>query len=154
MNLPTGVLTSHTGFLIGLISQLIWEEFGRALNLVGLKVRHYGVLSALAEEGSHAQRDLGEKLQIDRSTMVGLVDELEGMGLVERQRDRVDRRRYELSPTDAGREALSKAKSIAESVQEDVLAPLDDAQRRQLHEMLTSVLRNLDEGGQDSRARQ
>ena len=39
----------------------------------------------------------GEKLAIDRTTMVGLVDELEGRRLVERRRDLEDRRRYALA---------------------------------------------------------
>jgi len=146
VNLPPAALARNTGFLIGKVGQLAQEEFGRALEPMGLEVRHYGVLTMLAG-GSHAQRDLGDKLAIDRTTMVGLVDELEGMGLVERKRDPEDRRRYDLALTDAGRSAVSEAEATAEGVKEAVLAPLDDARRRQLHEMLASVLRNLDGGG-------
>jgi len=95
----------------------------------------------------HDAGRLGDKLAIDRTTMVGLVDELEGMGLVERKRNHEDRRRYDLVLTDAGRSAVSEAEATAERVKEAVLAPLDDARRRQLHEMLASVLWNLDGGG-------
>ena len=134
------VLARRTGFLLSKAGQLAHEEFGRAIELLGLKPRHYGVLAVLADEGPHAQRDLGEKLRVDRSTMVALVDGLEEMGLVERRRDREDRRRYELTLTEAGGRALSEAEAVVEGVQEAVLGPLDDAGRRALHDLLTALL--------------
>ena len=141
---PPEVLARHTGFLLSKAGQLSHEEFDRLVgSMMGLKARHYGALAVLADEGPHAQSDLGDKLRIDRSTMVAVVDDLEGMGFVERRRDREDRRRYELTLTDAGRRAFSEAEGLVEGVQEAVLAPLDEAQRRQLHELLTSVLRGL-----------
>ena len=145
VNLPPVSLAGNTGFLMSKVSQLAREGFERALKPMGLKARHYGVLVALTGEGRHTQRDLGEKLAIDRTTMVGLVDELEGMGLVERHRDPEDRRRYDLVLTDAGKRTISEAEAVAARVQDTVLAPLDDVERRQLHEMLMSVLRKLDE---------
>ena len=141
---PPEVLARHTGFLLSKAGQLSHEEFDRMVGLVmGFKSRHYGALAVLADEGPHAQSDLGDKLRIDRSTMVAVVDDLEGMGFVERRRNQEDRRRYELTLTDAGRRAFSEAEGLVEGVQEAVLAPLDEAQRRQLHELLTSVLRGL-----------
>ncbi len=145
VNLPPVALTRNTGFLMSKVSQLAREGFERALEPMGLKARHYGVLTALAGEGPHAQRDLGEKLAIDRTTMVGLVDELEGLGLVERRRNLEDRRRYDLTLTDVGKRTISEAEAMATRVQDAMLAPLDDTERRRLHEMLASVLRNLDE---------
>ena len=144
VSLPPAALAHNTGFLMSKVSQLTREEFERSLGPMGLKARHYDVLSTLAGEGPHAQGDLGEKLAIDRTTMVGLVDELEGLGLVERRRDPKDRRRYDLALTDAGRRTVSEAEAVAARVQDAVLAPLDDAERRRLHEMLASLLQNLD----------
>lgn len=125
---------------MGRVGQLANEELVRTLEPLGLKPQHYGVLAVLAEEGLHVQRHLGEKLGIDRSTMVVVVDELEEAGLVERRRDRRDRRRYELSITGAGKRALSEAEPVVEGVKNAVLAPLDESQRRELHELLTIVL--------------
>ena len=143
VSLPLVSPARNTGFLMSKVSQLAREGFERALEPMGLKARHYGVLTALAGEGPHAQRDLGEKLSVDRTTMVGLVDELEGLGLVERRRDPEDRRRYDLALTDAGKRTVSEAEAVAARVQDAVLAPLDAVERRRLHEMLSSVLRNL-----------
>ena len=145
VHLPPASLARNTGFLMSKVSQLAREGFERALEPMGLKARHYGLLTTLAGEGPHAQRDLSEKLAIDRTTIVSLVDELEGLGLVERRRDPADRRRYDLALTDAGKRTISEAEAVAARVQDAVLAPLDDAERRRLHDMLSSVLRNLDE---------
>lgn len=145
VNLPPAALARNTGFLLSKVSQLAREGFERALEPMGLKARHYGVMSALAGEGPHAQKDLGERLAIDRTTMVGLVDELEGLGLVARRRDPEDRRRYDLALTEAGERTVLEAGAVAARVQDAVLAPLDDAERRGLHEMLARVLWNLNE---------
>ena len=134
------VLARYTAFLLSKAGQLSREEFDRAIKPMGLKSRHYGALAVLADEGPHAQQVLGEKLQVDRSTMVALVDELEEMGLVERRRDRADRRRYELTITATGKRTLSKVDELVGDAQEAVLAPLDDVQRRELHGLLTAVL--------------
>lgn len=73
--------------------------------------------------------------------MVGLIDELEGLGLVDSRREPQDSRRYGLTLTADGSKTVSEAESVAERVEDCVLAaPLDAAQRRLLHEMLTSVL--------------
>ena len=141
-----GVLARHTAFLLGKAGQLSREAFERAIAPMGIRARHYGAMAVLAAEGPHAQRELGEKLQIDRSTMVALVDDLEGMGFVERRRDRQDRRRYELTLTEAGTEALSKAEGLVEGVQETVLAPLNEGQRRELHGLLADLIRGLSSG--------
>ncbi len=76
----------------------------------------------------------------DRSTLVSLVmDGLEEMGPVVRWRDRKDRRRYELTLTKIGRQALFEAEGGVEGLQEAVLKPLDDAGRRELHKLLTAM---------------
>lgn len=48
------------------------------------------------------QQRLGQRLGIDRTTIVGLVDALVERGLVEQVRDPVDRRAYLLTRTLAG----------------------------------------------------
>ena len=140
------VLARRTAFLLSKAGQMSREAFDRAVGPMGLKSRHYGALAVLDAEGPRAQRELGERLQIDRSTMVSVVDDLEGMGLVERRRDREDRRRYELTLTEAGRRTLSEAGGLVEGVQEAVLTPLDEAQRRELHGLLMALLRGADGG--------
>ena len=63
--------------------------------------------------------------------MVGLIDALEGAGLVRRHADAGDRRRNVVTLTEAGRDTLHRAGEAAEAAERRFLAPLStpDAQR-------------------------
>lgn len=144
---PPRALTRSVGFLLSIMGRLSRDATERALEPLGIKPYHYGVLVALDEGGPAPQRVVGEALEIDKSSMVVVVDHLEGLGLVERHRNPENRRAYRLTLTDAGRKLLSEAESLVGRVEEDVLAPLDDAQRRQLHGLLLSLLPGSGERG-------
>ena len=112
------------------------------LDAATVRARHYGVLAALDEQGPLAQNVLGERLTIDRSTMVGLIDELEATGRVVRRRDPRDRRTYRIELTEDGQAVLQQAVRVVVGVQDEVFAPLDRTQREQLHTTLTTLLRH------------
>jgi len=80
-------------------------------------------------------------LQLDRSQLVGLLDGLEARGLIERHRDPSDRRRYTVTLTAAGARELEHVRTIVERIQDDFLAPLDEASREQLFELLSRLAR-------------
>ena len=144
---PPEVLASNPGFLMSKVSELARVRFEQALAPLGVKTRHYGVLAALAAQGPVAQTLLGDRLNIDRSTMVSVIDELEAAGRVTRQRNPYDRRAYQLELTPTGREALEQAQQVVDRTLGDVFAPLDQTQRDQLHAMLTTLMRHLNGPG-------
>ena len=111
-----------------------------ALAPVGIEPRHFGVLCTLHSSGPLSQGSLGERLGIDRTTMVQLVDELERRGLVERKRNPDDRRSYQLTLTPEGGETWGRAKELAEGSEDQVLAVLDDEERDALRELLARVV--------------
>ena len=87
-----------------------------------------------------SQREISDRLSLDPSDLVTLVDILERAGMVTRQRDPADRRRYALDLTPEGRRAVARLAEVAREAGELVLAPLDDTERRQLGELLTRVV--------------
>jgi DNA-binding MarR family transcriptional regulator len=107
-----------------------------ALEPTGLRPRHVLALTILRDHGAMTQGALGDALRLDPANLVGLLNELERLALLERRRDPDDRRRHivELSP--AGREALAGAERALASVQDDVLSGLNDEERCTLHELL------------------
>lgn len=94
------------GFLLNKAGQLLTARFESELAPYGLSGRNWGVLRFIDLHGSPSQQHIGERLRIDRSTMVHLVDELEDKGYVTRQRDPQDRRRYAVTLTAYGERQL------------------------------------------------
>ena len=99
----------------------------------------WGALNVLDAEGAITQHALGKCTGIDPSSMVSTIDELESAGLVERRPHPTDRRAHALHITDRGRETLAEGRKLAKSAQEELLAPLDAAERKQLHELLLRI---------------
>jgi DNA-binding MarR family transcriptional regulator len=110
--------------------------------LAGAAMRryHYALLAALDEVGPASQADLSRGTTIDRSDMVATVNELAEQGLVERTPDPTDRRRNIVTITPAGRRQLRKLDRLLSKVQDELLAPLSAAERRQLVDLLTRIV--------------
>ncbi|GAA4992737.1 MarR family winged helix-turn-helix transcriptional regulator [Kitasatospora paranensis] len=112
----------------------------------GLRLWHMAVLAALTDFGPHVQRALATRLSVDPSDIAKVVDELAAAGWVGRTRDPADRRRVRVTVTPEGRTALAALRSDAEAVQDDLLAPLDDAERDQLTALLRRVFDHVQAG--------
>ncbi|MBH1935811.1 winged helix-turn-helix transcriptional regulator [Streptomyces sp. AV19] len=133
-------LVHRTGYLLHKAGTLLMQEADRALEQQGLRMRYFYVLAAL--EGGHdlSQQDLSRLLNLDPTTMVALVDELEGNGHVERRRNPADRRRYILRLTDEGRAVLGAAGEAVDAVEREFLAGAPEEDREQLRRILGHLL--------------
>ncbi len=98
------------------------------------------VLDTLADADVDSQRELAERLGINRTIMVRLVDRLTDAGHVTRTRNPANRRSYQLSITDAGRAALADLRRAVSDRDERVTAALTEPERRRLAELLGRLL--------------
>jgi DNA-binding MarR family transcriptional regulator len=73
----------------------------------------YAVLSALVEQPIHTQSALAKAIGADKTRIIGVLDELQDRGLIERSPDPEDRRARQLAITDAGR-------ALRDAVQTDI----------------------------------
>jgi DNA-binding MarR family transcriptional regulator len=133
---PPKVLLSSTSHLLKRLGWVIKERAVGAFESTGFSPYHYTVLALLEEEPRETQAMIADALGYDRSHLVGLLDELEERGLIERRRDPSDRRRHLVSLTAEGRQALKRLRSIAKRVDDEFFAPLDAEQRQALHALL------------------
>ena len=85
------------------------------------------------------RRTIADALGYDRSWFVGLLDDLEEAGLVERKRDPIDRRRHLVSLKPAGKKRLAELRAISQQVEDEFLAPLSPQERKELHALLLEL---------------
>jgi DNA-binding MarR family transcriptional regulator len=105
---------------------------------MGMSIRHFMALHSIP--GEIPQRQLADVMCIDANNTVILLNELEALGWVVRERDPQDRRRHVVRSTDAGRAAYDRALKARDGIEDDVLGPLDEDERRQLHDLLARAL--------------
>ena len=132
-------LTHWPGYLLTFIAEHATERFERAVAAHGIRSRHASVLVVIDAEGPMSQRALGRRLRIDKSPMVGVIDDLERIRLAERRRSDSDRRIQAVHLTAKGRRVLADVTAIADAENARTFAVLDDAEREQLQELLLRV---------------
>jgi MarR family transcriptional regulator, lower aerobic nicotinate degradation pathway regulator len=126
----SSALLSHLARLIRMASQAELEP-------LGLRPRHLVALTVLRENGGVVgQQELATELQVDRTNLVGLLNELEAEGLILRRRFVGDRRRHIVELTAEGGERLAAAERAIGAAEDEVLGALSDRQREQLFELL------------------
>jgi DNA-binding MarR family transcriptional regulator len=136
--LPEELVTSGS-FLLKRLGFLVKDKTIAAFEDSGLSPYHHAVLALLEEDPRETQAMIADALGYDRSHLVGMLDELEERGLIERRRDPADRRRHLVTLTPEGRRASTRLRAIVKRVEDDFFAPLDDEQRETLKSLLQEL---------------
>jgi DNA-binding MarR family transcriptional regulator len=110
------------------------------LGTVGLTPALFGLLNVIGAREGAIQQELGAVMGIDRTTMVALIDQLESAGLAKRRPSAKDRRAREIEITPKGRRLLERARGLLSQAEDDVLAGLTAADRRDLLTLLRRAL--------------
>src|SRR6476659_344713 len=129
-------LVSSGSFLLKRLGFLLQDKTIQAFEETGLTPYHHAVLALLEEEPPETQAMIADALGYDRSHLVGMLDELEERGLIERKRDPADRRRHLVTLTPDGKRTATKLRSIVTKLEDEFLEPLDDEERKTLHRLL------------------
>jgi DNA-binding MarR family transcriptional regulator len=112
-----------------------YEEAAAARSLTGAQAKVLGLLRL----GPLPMRQIAQTLSCEPSNITGIVDRLEGRGLVERQADPGDRRIKLVAATPAGRDASSELRESLRFAREP-LASLAPDERTQLRDLVRRIV--------------
>lgn len=128
------------GYLLKHAQQRMAELNAAALARFDITGRELAVLLVLADHETASQQQAAERLRVDRTTMVALLDGLEAKGLVARRPQEGDRRRNVVSLTARGQEVLGEATAASDEAERALLAPLTKQQGQQLRALLVAIV--------------
>jgi DNA-binding MarR family transcriptional regulator len=136
---PLPALASRLGYLLKHAQLRLAEFTSAAMAPYGVTGRECAVLIAIDSQVPLSQADVALRLGVDRTTMVMLIDDLEDKGLVQRRKDRDDRRKNVVQLTDLGRATLRDASRAGADAERRFLGALSDDQAARLIESLRAV---------------
>ena len=129
-------LASSALFMLKRLGMAAKERSVDAYDELGLRPYHHAILAVLDQGSRETQGAIADALGYDKGQLVGLLDELEDGGHIERQRDPADRRRQIVQITPSGRKMLERLRRLAQQLEDEFLATLDESERRDLHRLL------------------
>ncbi|MEV4009383.1 MarR family transcriptional regulator [Nonomuraea angiospora] len=128
------------GYLLKHANLRLSELTGPALEPYEIDGREFGVMSVLRTPEPLSQLEAAQRLGIDRTTMVALLDGLERKKLVGRRPHPADRRKNMVELTDHGREVLEAAARAVGVAEEEFLAGLPEEDRWLFRDLLDRLV--------------
>src|SRR3954452_21385155 len=129
-------VTEYAGQLFFRLWRVSHTSVATVLEALGLTPALFALLNVIGAREGAIQQELGSAMGIDPSTMVALVDQLEGAGLAKRRPSPTDRRAREVAITAKGHRVLERARNMVLEVEDAVLGGLSADERRQLTALL------------------
>jgi len=123
--------------LIAQLARGMRRRFEQAVAPLGLRPRQLLALHHLRERGPSAQQALTELLGVDASNLVAVLNDLEDAGLIERRRDRADRRRAIIELSSKGTQLLEDLDHAFREIDDEILATLTNTERATLNALLS-----------------
>jgi DNA-binding MarR family transcriptional regulator len=134
-----GKPTSGAAFLLAQVGAHAARLFAERIAALGLTPAHAGIFRILSATPGMTQKELAAALGTLPNRIVGLVDELQDKGLIERKVQAQDRRRHALEITEAGRKMNEALGVTARSHEAALLEALSEDERAQLASLLQRV---------------
>ena len=132
-------IEESAGFLVAKAYQRLFSCFRTGLEPFGVTPQQFALLAFLWRQDGLSQAELSDKTEVDRTTLSGLIDRLQKLGMVERCRHPGDRRGWLVRLTPAGRALEAKLVPVALQVRERLTANLDDREYRTLCQLLNKL---------------
>ncbi|SFA68935.1 DNA-binding transcriptional regulator, MarR family [Poseidonocella pacifica] len=133
------LLRQFAGYRMKRAYLLIQEDMARTLSPFGLRTGTFSALAVVIDSPGISQTELSHLLNIKRSGVVVVVDELERAGVLRRKPVKGDRRTNALTVTAAGRRLWGKVEKAVQEHEAAILSDLNEVEIAQLRDLLGRV---------------
>ncbi|WP_375256255.1 MarR family winged helix-turn-helix transcriptional regulator [Yoonia sp.] len=130
------LLRQFVGYRMKRAYLLIQDDMAQTVAPFGLRTGTFSALAVVVASPGISQSDLGRVLNIKRSGVVVVVDELERAGALKRKPVKGDRRTNSLTVTAQGRRLWEKVEQAVQDHEAALLSGLEDHEISQLHDLL------------------
>ena len=139
--LDRGVLPTLLGYVLRRTQSAVFADFAGAFAKAGeaLTPGEFGLLVLVERNAGLSQMALARALSIDRSTLVPILNRLQGRGLLMRHASPTDGRTHALALTPAGEKALAKFARLVKAHEKRISSSLSAAEMRTLIDLLEKV---------------
>ena len=137
--LQLDLLPGLIGYQLRLTQLAVFGDFSAELKDHDVSPGRFGVLVLIAANPGMTQSLLASATQLDRSTMVAVIDQLESRGLVERRASPTDRRSNALVLTAEGEKLLKLLKRRVKQHEARIADAMTPAETAKLVELLTRI---------------
>lgn len=139
LGIDLGLLPGLVGYQLRLAQIALFRDFAEALGEFDITPGLFGVLVTIESNPDLKQQELAKATQLDRSTVVSVIDGLERRGLVERRAVANDRRSNALRLTSDGTALLKKLKRRVAEHEKRMTQHFTEDERRTLIELLQKI---------------
>jgi DNA-binding MarR family transcriptional regulator len=108
--------------------------------VIGMNLKQLAMLVQLRDNGDLPQTTLCDAMKLTQNTVVTWLNELEDRGYIARMRDPDDRRKHNVTLTEAGEKALERAETELRRLEDEALSGLTADERTQLRKLMTKAL--------------
>ena len=133
------LLPGLIGYQLRLAQLAVFEDFAADLIEFDISPGRFGVLVLISANPGMTQSLLASATQLDRSTMVAVIDQLEARGLVERRASPTDRRSNALVLTAEGEKLLKQLKRRIKQHEARIASAMTPAETATLVELITRI---------------
>ncbi|MDR2239382.1 MAG: MarR family transcriptional regulator [Zoogloeaceae bacterium] len=141
--LKLDLLPDLIGYQLRLAQRAVFGNFATELQDYDISPGRFGVMVLIAANPGLTQSLLAAATQLDRSTMVAVIDQLEARGLVERRASPTDRRSNALVLTPEGEKLLKRLKRLVRAHEARIVTAMTPAENAKLIELLVRIRRQL-----------
>jgi DNA-binding MarR family transcriptional regulator len=138
---------SRVAYSVGRLERALRQRIGKATAQHGLTVAQYTALSVLQTRGRLSNAEMARRALVSPQAMNEIIEAMAAKRLVARRPDPQHGRIMQIGLTARGEAVLAKCDEAVRRLEGEMLAGLNETQRRQFQGLLRSCIVTLERGG-------